>query len=285
MKVLILSERNLKEKEIENNPETLQNIVGGHIETSYICEEFQKQDIVTIINEEGKISITTIINEEGEIRDDFKNILRPEIAFINNNTKKITKIILGNCIFAGYNNDGEMTDLSPSQIETIEQELKYLTNIDAPGNEEIEVRCIIFNKQPEPKGVDWNYFDKFNYLNDTYFVSRGEGDTMATQIFTAVSKLVYNWYNDGDVYDNTYCLEGCCNDLSSYANWLYKYTKASAILEKIGTCYFKLEYEFLLKELVDTLFTDEYLAEMHKKAKVGSIYKCDGPFKFELDEE
>ena len=55
---------------------------------------------------------------------------------------------------------------------------------------------------------EWSYFDKFETINDRYLPSQGEGETKATQVVTAVTKLVYKWYNDGDVYDNTYALEG-----------------------------------------------------------------------------
>ena len=61
----------------------------------------------------------------------------------------------------------------------------------------------------------WSYFNKFKELNNKYLPDMGEGETKATQVVTAVTKLVYKWYNDGDVYDNTYMMKGWCNDLSS----------------------------------------------------------------------
>ena len=73
--------------------------------------------------------------------------------------------------------------------------------------------------------VDWSYFDKFDGIIDKYLPTKGEGETKATQIVTAINKLIYKWYNDGDVFDNTYHLEGWANDLSDYANWLYENTK------------------------------------------------------------
>ena len=85
--------------------------------------------------------------------------------------------------------------------------------------------------------VDWGYYDKFDGLNDKYLPISGEGETKATQIVTAVSKLVYKWYNDGDVFDNTFHLEGWANDLSSYANWLYEHTDADNILANISNCF------------------------------------------------
>ena len=74
----------------------------------------------------------------------------------------------------------------------------------------------IQNKLTE--GVDWNYYDKIEALIDKYMSDRGEGENKASQTVTAINKLVYKWYNDGDVYDNTHYLDGWANDISSYAN-------------------------------------------------------------------
>ena len=130
--------------------------------------------------------------------------------------------------------------------------------------------------------VKWSYYDKFDSVMEKYLPDVGEGETKATQIVTAVTKLVYKWYNDGDVFDNTGYLEGWANDLSSYANWLDKCTdlKASGILAKIKDCYNDSDYEDLLKELADTMLDEEYLAEQNKFDKVGTIYDCNGKFKF-----
>ena len=134
--------------------------------------------------------------------------------------------------------------------------------------------------------VSWNYYNKFEALEEKYLPMRGEGETLATQIVTAVCKLTYKWYNDGDVFDNTYHLEGWANDLSSYANWLYENTKdAWRILNKIENCVTESDYEDLLKELTDKLFDEEYLAEQNKLEKVGTIYECDGKFKFEENDD
>lgn len=135
--------------------------------------------------------------------------------------------------------------------------------------------------------VNWSYFDKFDTLMEKYLPVSGEGETKATQTITAVSKLIYKWYNDGDVFDNTYNLKGWANDLSSYANWLYENTKdAWKILNKISECYNNSDYGDLLKELADTLLNEEYLEEENKLEKINTIYDCDGKFKFvELEDE
>ena len=128
--------------------------------------------------------------------------------------------------------------------------------------------------------VEWDYFDKFDDMLERYMPARGEGNTKASQIVTAVNKLIYKWYNDGDVFDNTYGLHGWANDLSSYANWLVKNTdRARAILCTI--CEYGVDYEDLLRELADVLLDAEYLETQNKIEKTGTIYSCDGIFKFE----
>ena len=128
--------------------------------------------------------------------------------------------------------------------------------------------------------VEWGYFDKFEELTDKYLPVRGEGETKATQIVTAVCKLVYKYYNDGDVFDNTHYLEGWANDLSDYANWLYYHTDTKMILDKIVHCITNEDYEDLLKELADKLMNEEYLEEQNKIEKIETIYKCIGKFEF-----
>lgn len=129
--------------------------------------------------------------------------------------------------------------------------------------------------------VNWSYFNKYENLIDKYVPMKGEGETKASQIVTAVNKLIYKWYNDGDVFDNTHRMEGWVNDLSNYANWLYENTKNTwKILNKISVCYNDGEYEELLKELADELLNEEYLEEQNKEEKVGTIYDCNGKFKF-----
>ena len=138
--------------------------------------------------------------------------------------------------------------------------------------------------------VNWGYYnnEKFDRINDMYLPSRGEGETMATQIVTAVNKLIYKWYNDGDVYDNTHYLCGWANDLSSYANWLHKYTDDDYVketLESIDSCFTEGDYEDLLKVLAGTLLDECVLEGYDKHPAVGSIYDCDGVFKFVVYEE
>lgn len=130
--------------------------------------------------------------------------------------------------------------------------------------------------------ADWNSFDKFEDVIDKYMQPRGEGDTKASQVVTAVNKLIYKAYNDGDVFDNTYNLEGWANDLSSYANWLHnKVPRSRRILAGIRECYTDDDYTDLLYDLAIKLLDEDFLAGISGEEKVGTIYDCDGPYKYE----
>ena len=139
------------------------------------------------------------------------------------------------------------------------------------------------------KGVSWSYFNKFDDILNKYMPSTGEGKTMASQLVTAVNKLVYKWYNDGDVYDNTHSLDGLANDLSSYANWLYKYIpESSDILIDVYNVRDDSEYENLLKMLCDELLVEDLLNKYALKPSINSIYSSNlkNPFKFiEYDDD
>lgn len=108
MKVLVLENGMLEEKEIENTLESLQKIVGGWIEIPYISHRFREEVIDVIINEEGKMIG-----------------LEPQIAVINKDRNQIIDLIAGNCIFASHDKEGNTIGLTNEQIEIIKEELKY----------------------------------------------------------------------------------------------------------------------------------------------------------------
>lgn len=134
--------------------------------------------------------------------------------------------------------------------------------------------------------VDWSYYDKFDKIIDKYLPARGEGETLATQFCTAVNKLVYKWYNDGDVFDNSYYLTETGNDLSDYANWLsWNSETAKTILNRIKVVYTDSDYDELLADLADEILNEDFLREANKKEKHGSIYNCAGQFQYKEWEE
>lgn len=136
------------------------------------------------------------------------------------------------------------------------------------------------------ESVNWDYFNRFEDIYQEYMPDIGEGETLASQTVTAVNKLIYKWYNDGDVFDNVHSnLRGWANDLSSFANWLYKYVpgKTQTILKNIYGINETSDYEYLLKELADYCLNEDLLQSL-KTDKQGSVYRCDGPFEFNEDE-
>lgn len=143
-----------------------------------------------------------------------------------------------------------------------------------------------YNGGAKNGGVDWKYFEKFEAINNRYLPEWGEGKTAATQIVTVINKLIYKWYNDGDVFDNTYHLKGWMNDISSYANWLAEYAGGLGILKQIKDCKTHADYEQLLKSLADKYLDEVYLEKLNHVSKIGSVYDCDGLFQYvEVDED
>lgn len=132
--------------------------------------------------------------------------------------------------------------------------------------------------------MTWESFDKFNEIVSEYMPEYGEGETLASQTVTAVNKLIYKWYNDGDVYDNTYFMNGWANDLSSYANWLSKYVDAGSILDDIQNCLLDDDYEEILWKLAEKYLNREYLGRLSNKQKQGTIYKCVGKYEWNNNE-
>ena len=108
MKVLVLNNGRLEEKDIENTLEELQQIVGGYIEIPFLSNRF-KENIIDVI-----------INEEGKFIDDCK----PEIAIVNGDTKQILDIVHGNCVFASHDEEGNTIALNEEQIKVVMQELQ-----------------------------------------------------------------------------------------------------------------------------------------------------------------
>ena len=119
MKVLVLTNGNFETKDIENDVAELQKIVGGYIEIPFLKESFTKNGIDVIINEEGK----------------FIESLRPEIAVVDRLTGQILDVIIGNCIFASHDEDGEMIALTEEQYKIVMEELQMGAFLGYKGKE------------------------------------------------------------------------------------------------------------------------------------------------------
>ena len=127
MKVIVLSNGELKETEIGTRLEDLQEIVGGYIEIPYLGDKFRDNDIDIIINEEGKLI----------------GGMRAEIAIVNERQGNILDIVYGNCIFASHDEEGETIGLNESQIQIVMEELETVIELmNKRDLETFEVRAL-----------------------------------------------------------------------------------------------------------------------------------------------
>ena len=128
MKVLVLSNSELKEKEINNTLEDLQKIVGGYIEIPFLSRVFNENKINIIINEEGK----------------YIDGLKPEIAVIKKETNSILDIVYGNCIFASHDHEGNTIELNEEQKQIVKEELKTEVILTSPDTEKQHITKALF---------------------------------------------------------------------------------------------------------------------------------------------
>ena len=127
MKVLVLSNGELKEQEIGTELEDLQQIVGGYIEIPFLSRKFRNNGIDVIINEEGKLI-------DG---------MSPEIAIVDKSNGTILDIVYGNCIFASHNEEGETIGLTEEQMQIVTEELKTVIElINKKTLEDFEVKAL-----------------------------------------------------------------------------------------------------------------------------------------------
>ena len=134
--------------------------------------------------------------------------------------------------------------------------------------------------------VEWGYFDQFDPVLDNFLPPNGEGTNLAQQFTVATNKLIYGWYNNKDVYDNTHNITGGDDNLSSYANWLAsRDDTCKQILNKIKDVKLYGQYEDILKVLADYVWTQKDFEELLNTPKTGSVYNATGDYKWEPPEK
>lgn len=143
------------------------------------------------------------------------------------------------------------------------------------------------NLELKSESVSYVYYKCKEDLNEKYLPPVGDGDNMANQSVTALNMLITEWYDSGEVYDNRY-LNGWDYDISSYANWLYKYVADNRIRNIMFDMINQRDpnkYEYGLKLIHDYIMDEKLLSELEKSEKKGNIYCCVGPFSYEYDAE
>lgn len=135
--------------------------------------------------------------------------------------------------------------------------------------------------------VNWDTYNNtaLDEINKKYFVEVGQGKNMASQIVVACNKLVWQYYNNGVVFDRNIYKRlfdvNCVNDCSSVANWLNKYCDNTFVKSGLETCFNarnRSDYEDGLYNIVTGCLTTPYLKEYKKMDKKGDIFNCDGRF-------
>ena len=136
----------------------------------------------------------------------------------------------------------------------------------------------------EKKVLTWDDFSDpvSDRIEEKFLPRSGEGTNLMSQAVTATSKLIYKWFNDGDVFDNTYGLEGWANDLSSYANWLDSHIpETQGCLARIKSIKSdENAYTQLLYDLLHIVMNDGMVNKYWKTSAEDTIYDCDGPYEF-----
>lgn len=127
MEVLVLSNGKFETKEISNELEDLQKIVGGYIEIPFLSEVFNDNEIDVIINEEGK----------------FIDGMKPEIAVIYGETNRLLDIVYGNCIFASHDDEGNTVGLNEEQKKIVMEELKTDVILTYEGEKRAFTKALI----------------------------------------------------------------------------------------------------------------------------------------------
>lgn len=130
--------------------------------------------------------------------------------------------------------------------------------------------------------INWEDFDSFGPVLDKYMPEYGEGETMANQIATAVNKIGYRWFNDGDTISGDCEPSNDCaaGEVCQYGNWLDKNVpEASAFFGRwidtlIGGDCDEDTYKEFLCEMFETLLDEKLLEKYTDEKKVDSIYNA-----------
>lgn len=129
----------------------------------------------------------------------------------------------------------------------------------------------------------------FDEATEAYMPSTGEGNSLLTQLLVAANKIIYKWYNDGDVIDSSNGL-GWVNDISGSANWIDNYapTVISNPLRRVFDCYSNRDYqEYVIDPFevsLDKYFASEEWKELLDEPKRGNVYDEDGIYQFNYDD-
>lgn len=124
-----------------------------------------------------------------------------------------------------------------------------------------------------------NDIDKYYEVLTQYLPDTGEGDTMATQLATAVDRIVYRWFNDGDtiwtdecqpfadwLWENIDGIDTVIDDMNQYMFAGFPYIKDLT---------FRGIYENCLKRILDIATDRELLNSLDSRPLEGSVFDSE----------
>ena len=114
----------------------------------------------------------------------------------------------------------------------------------------------------------------YSILTNKYLPSMNQGENKASQLVTAVNKIIYGWYNNGDT------ISGGDNDLTSYANWIDRHIKEPEIRKILKDDFIDYGDTYYLSEIILPLirfvFREDFLEGLTSQEVEGDIYECQG---------
>lgn len=142
------------------------------------------------------------------------------------------------------------------------------------GNGKVVYRPRFKTESCRPRGrtlkedVDWDEFDRFVKYKK-YLPPMGEGDTMASQLATAVSTIVHRYYNDGDTVTKAWGY-GASGNMRNLTRWIRKYIPELRVYASRLLNPREYDYEQTLYDIAAEMemIIDNYADE----PKTGSIY-------------
>lgn len=247
---------------------------------------------------------TKLANRDYEVVDRLKDyaLLRGEeviYTWLRAEDEKLKENVDINITDGNINVNKDNSNIS---VDTVNSDVNInvmdTAPVEEPSTEEIPSEIVAVDNVDEEiladpsesgeleESLQPEYFDKFGSIVDKYLHGTGEGDSMASQVVTAINKLIYKFYNDGDIYDNSNPagLMGGANDLSSYANWLAENIDgAKEILDRIFDLRYgdNDEYQEILIDLANNYLDSDFLSTIDNHPLEGSIYNCSGNYSFD----
>lgn len=94
----LTTQRTMKELELPNTLDSLQEQVGGYIEMPFLSKDLHDLNIDMVINEEGKL-----------------NGMEPTLVLLQG--RKVVEVICGPILFVSHDNRGNTVSLNHSQME------------------------------------------------------------------------------------------------------------------------------------------------------------------------